>query len=182
MDPRVERTREKVLTAAHSLLRDHGPGGISYSALAESSGVGRATLYRHWPDIDSLLTDLISARAASEHLRFTGEIAADLQLALQRMRRRVAAPDRRADMLAMLERANRDPETRTMLRSMQRMMPVRRALEMAVTNGEIPEDTDLDVSMSQLVGPLLYRGLMAGGNVDDEFIEVIVSAYLRGLP
>ena len=80
MDPRVERTREKVLAAAHELLRDHGPGGLSYSALAESSGVGRATLYRHWPDIDSLLTDLTTVRAASEHLKFTGEMAADLQL------------------------------------------------------------------------------------------------------
>jgi len=171
-----------VLAAAHELLRDHGPGGLSYSALAESSGVGRATLYRHWPDIDSLLTDLTTVRAASEHLKFTGEMAADLQLALQRMRRRVDTPEQRAGMLAMLERANRDPEMKTMLRTMQRMMPVRRALEMAIANGEIPGDTDLDTAVSQLFGPLLHRGFMAGGSVDDEFIGAIVSAYLRGLP
>lgn len=182
MDPRVERTREKVLTAAHELLRKSGPGGLSYSAVAELSGVGRATLYRHWPDMDSLLHDLISARAASEHPRFTGEVAVDLQLALQRMRRRVGSADGRTQLLTMLERANRDAEARKRLRTMQRMMPVRRALDLAISNGQLPEDIDFELSMAQLVGPLLHRGLMAAGRVDDEFIESVVDSYLRGLP
>jgi len=37
-------------------------------------------------------------------------------------------------------------------------------------------------SRERFYNPLAHRARMARGNVDDEFIEAIVSAYVRGLP
>ena len=58
-NPRVRRTRDRVLAAARELLAETGPAGLSYSVLAERAGVTRQTLYRHWPARSGLLVALI---------------------------------------------------------------------------------------------------------------------------
>src|SRR5580692_8478225 len=58
-NPRVRRTRERILAAARELLSEVGPAGLTYSELAERAGVTRQTLYRHWPARSALLTDMI---------------------------------------------------------------------------------------------------------------------------
>src|SRR5215469_3766015 len=58
-NPRVRRTRDRILAAARDLLADSGPAGLTYSLLAERAGVTRQTLYRHWPSRAALLVDLI---------------------------------------------------------------------------------------------------------------------------
>lgn len=178
MDPRIQRTRERVLNAAHELLRERGPGGVTYSALAEHSGVGRATLYRHWSDIDTLLQDLVSSRAAARQIEFSGNVSADLRLALRVMHERIGGTDRRVELVTMLERAHRDPTVRRFLMTMERMMPVRRALDLAVVNEQLPAETDLELAVSLLLGPVLHRDLMGSGNVDEAFIDAVVEAFL----
>src|SRR5271170_2991042 len=58
-NPRVRRTRARILAAARDLLSQTGPAGLTYSALAERAGVTRQTLYRHWPARPALLVALI---------------------------------------------------------------------------------------------------------------------------
>ena len=58
-NPRVRRTRDRMLAAARELLAETGPAGLTYSVLAERAGVTRQTLYRHWPAKSGLLVDLI---------------------------------------------------------------------------------------------------------------------------
>ncbi|HEY6495190.1 MAG TPA: TetR/AcrR family transcriptional regulator, partial [Trebonia sp.] len=58
-NPRVKRTRDRMLAAARELLAEAGPAGLTYSSLAERAGVTRQTLYRHWPERSALLVDLI---------------------------------------------------------------------------------------------------------------------------
>lgn len=59
-DPRVRRTRERALRAARELLIAAGVEAVTHLSVAERSGVGRATLYRHWPDRTELLVDTMS--------------------------------------------------------------------------------------------------------------------------
>jgi AcrR family transcriptional regulator len=47
--------REAALDAAAALLGEHGLTGVTMSAIAETSGIGRATLYKYFPDIDAVL-------------------------------------------------------------------------------------------------------------------------------
>src|SRR5215472_18884726 len=58
-NPRVRRTRERILAATRELLAEGGPAGLTYSLLADRAGVTRQTLYRHWPAKSGLLVDLI---------------------------------------------------------------------------------------------------------------------------
>lgn len=47
--------REAVLDAAGRIVEEHGPTAVTMSGLAEAAGVGRATLYKYFPDIESTL-------------------------------------------------------------------------------------------------------------------------------
>jgi len=57
----VEATRRRITEAAVDLHTSVGPAHTTISALAEKAGVTRLTVYRHFPDAESLF------RACSEH-------------------------------------------------------------------------------------------------------------------
>lgn len=47
--------RAAILDAAGALVADEGPLKISMSQLAELAGIGRATLYKYFPDVEAVL-------------------------------------------------------------------------------------------------------------------------------
>lgn len=61
----AELTRERILRAAHELLRTRRPADLTYAELAELADVSLRTVYRHFPTTDALLlgvSDLVMAR------------------------------------------------------------------------------------------------------------------------
>jgi AcrR family transcriptional regulator len=52
----MDRTRERITHAAVELHGTIGPAATTMSAVAELAGVTRATLYRHFPNEEALLT------------------------------------------------------------------------------------------------------------------------------
>lgn len=59
--------REAVLDAAGMLVHTRGLPAVTMSGIAEASGLGRATLYKYFPDIESVLLAW-HERHVSEHL------------------------------------------------------------------------------------------------------------------
>jgi AcrR family transcriptional regulator len=47
--------RDAVLDAASALVAEHGLLSVTMSRIAEDTGIGRATLYRYFPDVESVL-------------------------------------------------------------------------------------------------------------------------------
>lgn len=60
-DPRIVRSRARVLDAARELLVEFGPRGVTVDAVSERSGVAKSTMYRHWDSRTSLLIDLVQS-------------------------------------------------------------------------------------------------------------------------
>lgn len=181
-DPRIERTRKRVLTAARQLLHQGGPTAITYSALAEHSGVGRATLYRHWPVLDELWSDVVAEGGRQMKLELTGDLRSDLTRALQAMASRLASADRRASMIAMMQRAQWDESTQRFVHMAQERSPVRQALTRAVSDGTLPSCLDIDVAAALLSGPLLHQVFLTGGAIDTPFIDSVVDGFVSAHP
>lgn len=53
-------TRNRALDAAHAAILELGTERTTMVEVARRSGVGRTTLYRHWPDITALFADLLT--------------------------------------------------------------------------------------------------------------------------
>ena len=178
IDPRVERTRSRVLSAAHRLLQTGGPTAVTYSALTRESGVGRATIYRHWSTLDTLWPDLVGEVGRAAAIEPTGDLRADLTSALRVMARNLDSRERRIEVITMLQRVQLEAEARRFVRAIERHNPVRQSLEHARHAGTLREDVDLDVAAALLSGPILQRALMAGAKADARFIDAVVNAFL----
>src|ERR1700710_1853744 len=58
--PRSAQAHTKVLNAAVELFSERGIDATSMDAIAETSGVSKATIYKHWPDKDNLCLEVLS--------------------------------------------------------------------------------------------------------------------------
>src|ERR1700761_4951823 len=57
--PRSAEAHRKVIEAAIALFSERGIDATSMDAIAETSGVSKATIYKHWPDKDALALEVL---------------------------------------------------------------------------------------------------------------------------
>jgi AcrR family transcriptional regulator len=69
-----DAVREATLDAVGALVAEHGLTGVAMSQIAKESGIGRATLYKYFPDLESVLIAW-HERQISRHLGQLSEIA-----------------------------------------------------------------------------------------------------------
>lgn len=67
IDAHRQAVREAVMDATAALVAEQGLTSVTMSRIAERSGIGRATLYKHFPDVDSILTAW-HERQVTQHL------------------------------------------------------------------------------------------------------------------
>jgi AcrR family transcriptional regulator len=61
--------RDAILEATAALVTEHGLLGVTMSEIAEQTGIGRATLYKYFPDVESILLAW-HERAIQAHLEY----------------------------------------------------------------------------------------------------------------
>src|ERR1700732_1694390 len=59
VDPRIERSRQVILQAALDELGEAGYGAFTIESVAARAGVGKSTIYRHWPDKLALIAGAV---------------------------------------------------------------------------------------------------------------------------
>jgi AcrR family transcriptional regulator len=173
-NPRVRRTRERILAAARELLAEAGPAGLTYSALAERAGVTRQTLYRHWATRPALLADLMLEGGGGDTYPEPGtDPAAVVTAWLASMRKGMREPARRAAVLAVTGQADTDPDSAMALS--------RLTADRLEALNELLEPSGVKVAAEEyalLTGPLMSRIFFERGAVSDEFIDAVVAGWL----
>jgi AcrR family transcriptional regulator len=51
-----QSVRDAILDTAWGLAIEHGPTAVTMSQIAEAAGIGRATLYKYFPDVGAILS------------------------------------------------------------------------------------------------------------------------------
>jgi AcrR family transcriptional regulator len=182
MDPRAARSRAAALAAARDLLVEQGWPGITHVAVAERSGIGRTTLYRHWPDTPSLIRDTLGHHIAVAHTEPTGDLRADLIRELEAGRAMLHEPTTDRAIRLVVERSAVDPAYAEMKDALfQAGTRVLREIVCAArARGDLPAGLDPDLAVDQLFGPLFFRRLLANQPVPDGYVPEIVDAFVRG--
>ncbi|MDQ3980674.1 MAG: TetR/AcrR family transcriptional regulator [Actinomycetota bacterium] len=182
LDPRVERSRRVILGAALDLLGEIGFGGVTIEAVAARAGVGKSTIYRHWPGKLELIEDAIctlKARLAPP----AGETTRDRVIhVLRQAASNVADAPWSTCLPAIIDAAQRDPEVKVIHRrlSLERRQFLIDVLADGVARGEISSDRDLALVADCLFGPIVVRRLLLHEPLDPENVPALVDEVLRG--
>ena len=174
-NPRVQRTRDRILAAARDLLAETGPAGLTYSLLAERAGVTRQTLYRHWPARSALLTDLILVGAAGGYPEPGEDPAAVATAWLTSLRDALRDPARRTAVLAVTAQADADPDSAQAL--------VRLTADRLAALNDLLKPSGTQVAPEEyalLYGPVLARMFFERAEATDDFIASVVAQWLTG--
>lgn len=180
--PRSERARRAALDAALALLADRGLSAMSVDAVCERAGVSKATIYRHWESKERLCIEAVSCARPDEPPPDSGDPRADIVAVLRAF---VAVTDSSASgrlLARLVGEAVDNPELARVWRAT--IVAPRRArlaslVGRAVERGELRSDTDVDLAVDLLLGPLLYRRLVTGTPMPrpEELVEAVWDGF-----
>ncbi|MDH6437079.1 AcrR family transcriptional regulator [Streptomyces sp. SAI-144] len=181
-DPRARRSRAAALAAATELLAEGGPGHITHAAVAARAKVGRATVYRHWPDLQALLLDTLTGAAHPLLTLGHGPVRDELVTHLQQQTDWLNRPVSASVIATVMQRAEWDPDIRCLRDEMfgRGGEHLTDALAAAVARGELRagiEEHTRDLA-SRILGPLLFLRLMLGTQPDRKTVADTVDAAL----
>jgi AcrR family transcriptional regulator len=185
--PRSEKAREATLGAAAELLLARGLESVSMDEVAERAGVSKATIYRWWPTKETLALEALYHEwdTARPFPRDTGSLRGDLLALLRPWIRRVRARPYGRVIAALITEANTDPQFADQYRARfvePRREPARALFKRAIERGEIPADTDVEVALDLIYGPIYHRLLHGHAPLTDRFVQAVVDSALAGLP
>jgi AcrR family transcriptional regulator len=183
--PRSEESRQSILRSTLKLLtQDGGFPELSIEAIAADANVGKTTVYRWWPTKAALVADAFFA-SAEEELQFpnTGSVQKDMSLQMRRLIR-IFRSQRGKVVAALLAGGQSDPELIEAFRD-RFLWPRRRqayqTLQRGIDRGELPADSDLDLILDSLYGPIYMRFLIRHDKLDESFADEICGLVLQGL-
>jgi AcrR family transcriptional regulator len=161
-DPRVMRSRAKLLAAATELLIEAGPQAVTVDAVAERSGVAKSTMYRHWPSRNELL---LAVMRAHHPIISLPDLHAGFEPALRALLAEVAdafsEPEWASILPALIALQHHRPELTELLAEDRRaqLSVLEAVLEAGRAEGRVPSGIDLQTSADLLIGPLFLATL-----------------------
>ena len=176
--PRDPGLDEAVVSATLALLAEDGYAHLTVERIAARAGVGKASVYRRWPDKVSIVLEALSRGPGRPAAPDTGNLHDD---ALGFFRSLVDYSTLHAEAVAAISgEALTDPRFGDAFRTALAepvMGAVREIVERAVARGELPPSTDVALLCS--VAPALFQvqRLLTGQPPDAAFAERIVSQF-----
>jgi AcrR family transcriptional regulator len=177
-DPRVSRTRAAVREAVRELFETEGAASLTHHRVAKHSGVGRATIYRHWPDTVDLLSEAL-ATIDEPLLRLgPGPLRAWLRRELIRFADVLSQPVSLQFLAAIVASGNSDERIAALRDDLNSRMTQTLATKIKRSKRELVDGIDPSLLLLQLVGPIILQVSVLRRPADRAFITHIVDVAL----
>jgi AcrR family transcriptional regulator len=183
------QAHSKVLEASLELFAEHGIDATSMDAIAEASGVSKATIYKHWPDKAALALEALALLFGlyEESPKFdSGDLRQDFVQALtyqptvlrQEMKNRIMP-----HVMAYAARNTAFGETWRSRIIERPRTHLKMLLKRGVSQGVLVKNIDVDTSLALLLGPSMYWyifvGRKSGKAMPVELATEVVSAFWK---
>ena len=182
--PRSEQAEQAIIEATLDLFAEEGFDGVCVEAVAARAGVGKATIYRRWPNKEELLLAALGALKSPYPEPAGVSVREDLIAMLSVMVADMADPRKARRYALLLGEGEKYP--RLMARYKETVVQPRRELMRSVirrgiATGELRPDTDVEIAMLALTGTVLAKGKEADSEMNGELAARIVDELLLGL-
>ncbi len=169
--------RGATLDATSALVAEHGLLAVTMSKIAEKTGIGRATLYKYFPDVEAILLAWHERQITShlEHLAAVRDQAGDPRERLEAVLAayaRISHQHHGGELAALLHQGEHVAQAQGQLTDMIRDLLVE-GVEIGVTRGDIPPE--------ELASYCLHALAAARGLPSQAAICRLVALTLTGL-
>jgi AcrR family transcriptional regulator len=169
--------RDATLDTTAALVAEHGLASVTMSQIAEQTGIGRATLYKYFPDVEAILLAW-HQRQVAEHLGQLAEVRDRARHAGERLKAVLEAyalivhEHHGGDLAALLHRGPHVARAHQQLRDF-----VRDLLREGAASGEVRDD----VAPEELASYCLHAVAAARGLPSKAAVQRLVTVILDGL-
>jgi AcrR family transcriptional regulator len=181
--PRSEQARLAILRSTLRLLEKNGFSELNIEAVAAQAGVGKATVYRWWPNKAALIADAFASSATRKlHFPDTGSVRTDMS---QQMRQLIKIfRSRRGRIVAAILGGGQSDRALIAAFRDRFLWPRRReayaTLQRGILRGELRKDADLDLLLDSLYGPIYMRFLIRHDKLTADFVDGLCELVLGG--
>jgi AcrR family transcriptional regulator len=182
--PRSEQAEQAIIEATLDLFAEKGFEGVCVELVATRAGVGKATIYRRWPNKEELLLAAF-ASLKSPFPEPKGVSVRDDLLAMVEVMCADKADPRKARRYALLH-GEGENYPRLMARYKETVVQPRRdamraVIRRGVETGELRPDTDVEIAMLSLTGAIMSLEKSPDGTFNGDFAARLVDGLLLGL-
>ena len=169
--------RDATLDTAAALVAEHGLASVTMSKIAEETGIGRATLYKYFPDVEAILVAWHERQVTShlEHLIAIRDQAGDAGERLETVLEAFALISHQrhgTELAALLHRGEH------VFRAQQRLSDLIRDL---LIEGAATGDLRDDVAPDELASYCLHALTAASSLPSKAAVRRLVTVTLAGL-
>ena len=182
--PRSEQAEQAIIEATLDLFAEQGFEGVCVEAVAARAGVGKATIYRRWPNKEELLLAAFGS-LKSPFPEPKGVSVRDDLLAMVEVMCADKADPRKARRYALLL-GEGEKYPRLMARYKETVVGPRReamraVIRRGIQTGELRPDTDVEIAMLTLTGVIMAHEKTPDREFDGGFAARLVDGLLLGL-
>lgn len=174
--PRSEQARQDILKAAYKLLKKKGISAVSAQEIADGAGVSTATLYRWWNTKEAIMFDACFENVMPE-LAVDEKCPPVERLREFMVRGAVWLGSENGRVMARLITGIHGDKTLQQMYLDRFYLPRRRiqlqAIKEAIACRELKRDTDPELLLDALSGPLFFRWMQGHAPVDKKFAEAL---------
>ncbi|MGH7133111.1 MAG: TetR/AcrR family transcriptional regulator [Phycisphaerales bacterium] len=182
--PRCDETARSILKATFDLLKTHGLAALTIEGVAAKAGVGKATVYRWWPNRAVLAIDAFFAEM-SPRIPFedTGSVRGDFRAQMHRVVTEMNGRGGKV-LASIVAAAQMDEDVAHAFRT--RWLVPRRAegmeaIKRGIERGELAADVDTEFLFDVLYSPLYFRLLIRHQPLTHEFADRVLTVGFAGL-
>jgi AcrR family transcriptional regulator len=172
--------RDAILDTTAALVFEHGLRSVTMSQIAEQTGIGRATLYKYFPDVDAILYAW-HARQITGHLRQLAEVRDHANEPGQRLQTVLQA----YALIAHQTRRHHDTELVTFLHRDEQIAHAQRQLHDLIrhllADGAASGALRDDVAPDELASYCLHALTAASSLPSQAAVDRLVQVTLAGL-
>lgn len=182
--PRNLETEKSILAASYDLLLENGFGAVTVEKIAERAKVSKATIYKWWPNKAAVVMDgFLSAAMSKLPVPDTGTVVEDIFIQANNLAKFLTSREGKV-INELIAEGQSDLKVAEEYRSRYfnpRRLDSRRILERGVQRGELKKGLDLELCIDLIYGPLFYRLLVTGENIEEDFIRVLINYAFDGI-
>ena len=180
IDEHRRAVRDAILDTTARLVAEHGFRDVTMSQIAEAVGIGRATLYKYFPDVEAILVDWHEHQIA-RHLAQLEDARDQAADAVARLRAVLEA----YALLSSAGRGHHDSELAAILHRDHRVAAAQKRVQDMVSNliaeGVATGELRDDVAPSELAVYCLHAVAAAASMPSKAAVRRLVSVTLAGV-